>query len=95
MRKMKEGFNESEAIDSFDNLKRDLAMSLLTATWKLLSDDKKREFGPMMLALREFDSYVKNGRPFSTGHHALIKTLGSVAQFHEAHLNGQIPEIDG
>ncbi|BAM87392.1 hypothetical protein S58_13830 [Bradyrhizobium oligotrophicum S58] len=93
MRKMKDGFDESGAIDAFDHLKRDLALSLLKTSWNLLSNDEKREFGPMTLALQEFDSYVKNGRSFSTAHRALLATLGAVADFHRANLNGQIPEI--
>jgi hypothetical protein len=94
MLKMQHGFSEVEALETFDSLKSDLALSLLRTTWNILTEEEKREFAPLMLAMMEFDSYVKKGRSFSRHHRELLLLLGKVADFHRARLNGRIPAID-
>lgn len=93
MLKMRDGFTELEAIDVYDRAKYDLAMSLFSTTWNRSSNEEKIEYGPIMLALMEFDGYVKNGRPFSLQHMQLLKRIAPVIAFHRAQLNGKIPEI--
>jgi hypothetical protein len=49
---MRNGFDETGALEAFNDLKYALADALLDATWAILSDKEKSEFASLYSALK-------------------------------------------